>query len=278
MTNPSEPAELAYPDWAIDPELAADKAARFIASTVRAAGAEGVIVGLSGGIDSAVSAALAVKALGAEQVLGVLMPYATSNPASLVDARAVADCLGIVAEEHPITPIVDAWAARAGTDDDLRRGNVMARARMIVLYDISAREGRLVLGTGNRSEGLLGYTTLFGDSACALNPIGQLYKTEVRLLARHLRLPEAVIAKPPSADLWQGQTDEDELGFSYDEADELLHHLVDENLGRTQLSQLGFDPAVIERVRERVWTMAFKRLLPPVAQFAGRPDPTRDEA
>lgn len=261
------------PAWAVPPEQAAAAAARFVADTVAAAGAAGVVVGLSGGIDSAVAAALAARGLGAGRVLGIFLPYATSAPTSLADARAVAEQLGLRTELHDITPLVDAWRQRFPDADRLRLGNVMARVRMLHLFDLSRRDGLLVLGTGNRSEALLGYTTLHGDAACGLNPLGLLYKTEVRALAEWLQLPAAVRQKPPSADLWVGQADEDELGFTYEEADRLLHHLVDEGLGERQLAALGFAPGLVARVRERVAAMAFKRRLPPVAPFPGRPLP-----
>ncbi len=261
------------PDWAVTPQRAADVVSRFIADTVAAARKTGVVVGLSGGIDSSVSAALAMRGLGPGNVLGVFMPTASSLPASLDDARTVAAHLGIRSETVDITPFVDAWRQLHPHADHIRQGNVMARVRMIVLYDISGRDGLLVLGTGNRSEWLLGYTTLFGDNACALNPLGQLYKTEVRLLAEYLELPAAVIMKPPSADLWIGQTDEEELGFTYAQADLILHHLVDEGLGERQLAALGFASDLVRRIRERMKAMSFKRHPPPVATFPGRRDP-----
>jgi NAD+ synthase len=263
---------LDRPDWALDPTRATDQCASFIAETVAGAGLDGVVVGLSGGIDSAVAAALAVRALGPGKVHGVCLPYKTSNPDSLADGLAVAENLGLPAETVEITPFVDAFLAQRPDADAIRRGNVMARARMIVLFDTSQRLGRLVLGTGNRTEWLLGYTTLHGDEACGLNPVGQLYKTEIRLLADHLGLPRQVLTKRPSADLWEGQADEDELGFSYAEADRLLHHLVDEGLQPRQLAALGFAPAVIDRVAGRMRAQAFKRLAPPVCGF-GRPSP-----
>jgi NAD+ synthase len=205
---------LEKPSWALDPALASEICTSFIRETVTAAGFDSLVIGLSGGIDSAVAAGLAVRALGKDRVLGVMMPYATSSEASLVDAAAVAETLGVRHEKVEITPMADAFLQGVPADALLRRGNVMARCRMIVLYDRSARDGSLVLGTGNRTEDLLGYTTMYGDNACALNPLGKLYKTEVRLLAAHLGLPEAVLLKAPSADLWEGQSDEDELGFS----------------------------------------------------------------
>ncbi|MEN8006051.1 MAG: NAD+ synthase [Candidatus Krumholzibacteriota bacterium] len=266
------------PDWAVAPQEAAARCAEFIRETMRAAGRDSLVVGLSGGIDSAVAAGLAVQALGADKVLGVMMPYATSSAASLTDAAAVASVLDMKTEKVEITPMADAFLAGIPAPEQVRRGNVMARCRMIVLYDVSARDGSLVLGTGNRTEALLGYTTLFGDNACALNPVGRLYKTEIRLLADHLGLPRAVLAKAPSADLWEGQADEDELGYTYAEVDRLLVHMIDQGLGPKQLETLGFAPDLIDRVAGRVRAMAFKRAAPPVAEFPGRVHPDELEA
>lgn len=261
------------PDWAVDPALAADSCGSFIRDTLAAAGYQRLVVGLSGGIDSAVAAGLAVQAIGVDAVLGVMMPYRTSNPDSLADAQVVADYLGIATETVEITSMVDAFLQGMPDADPVRRGNLMARCRMMVLYDLSSRDQRLVLGTGNRTEALLGYTTLYGDNACALNPIGQLYKTEVRGLAAWLKLPEIVLRKAPSADLWQGQTDEQELGFTYAQVDPLLHHLVDQGLQKRQLEALGHPADLITLVRDRVQAMVFKRLLPPSAVIGGRVDP-----
>ncbi len=261
------------PEWAIDPVTAITRCTAFIGDTLAATGHDGVVVGLSGGIDSAVSAALAVRALTAAQVLGVKLPYATSSPDSLADADAVARNLGIATERVDITAMVDAYLETAGAADTLRRGNVMARVRMTVLYDLSARDRRLVLGTGNRTEDLLGYTTHHGDNASALNPIGQLYKTEIRMLAAQLGLPAALLVKVPSADLWVGQADEDELGFTYAEADRLLHFLIDERLGPRQIEALGFSRGLIDTIAAKVAAMAFKRSPTPVAVFPGRLDP-----
>lgn len=266
------------PDWAIEPGAAAEVCERFVAATVAAAGARGVVVGLSGGIDSAVAAALAARALGPERVLGVFLPHAQSRPESLQHGREVAAAIGVRTDLLEITPLVAAWEAMQPGADALRRGNVMARARMILLFDLSRRDGTLVLGTGNRSEWLLGYTTMHGDAACGLNPIGRLYKTEVRLLAERLALPDFLLRKAPSADLWPGQADEDELGFTYAEADRLLHHWVDEGLGPRQLQALGFAPALVRAVRERVLASAFKRRPVPMAEFPGRPAPAEDAA
>lgn len=260
-------------EWLIPPARAEHGTVAFLRATVAAAGARGVVIGLSGGIDSAVSAALAVRALGAGAVLGVCLPYRTSSPDSLADAELVAAALGIRAERRDITDLADAYLREIPPEAALRRGNVMARCRMIVLYDLSARDGTLVLGTGNRTETMLGYATLHGDAAFGLNPLGDLYKAEVRALARHLGLPARVIEKAPSADLWAGQTDEDELGFTYEQADLLLHHMVDLGLDDGRLAALGFAPELVATVRDRVRAQAFKWLPVPTATFPGRPLP-----
>ncbi len=263
-------------DWLVPAEQAADTASTFIADAVAAAGMKGVVIGLSGGIDSAVAAALAVRGLGPERVLGVFMPYRSSDPASLADAKDVAEALGINTEYRAISLLADAILDEVPEEALLRRGNVMARCRMIVLFDISARDRSLVLGTGNRTETLLGYATLHGDAAFGLNPLGDLYKAEVRDLARYLKLPDVVLDKAPSADLWAGQTDEEELGFTYAEADQILHAMVDEGLGGRQLAALGFDPDLIQKVSTRMAAQAFKWLPIPTAHFPDRPMPTFD--
>ncbi|MCB1151691.1 NAD+ synthase [bacterium] len=260
-------------DWIIPAPQAAQGCCDFLRETMAASGLKRVVIGLSGGIDSAVSAGLAVRALGAENVHGVYLPYRTSAPESLADAQAVAAKLGITSELREITPMADAFLADVPADAAVRRGNVMARCRMIVLYDVSARERALVLGTGNRTETLLGYATLHGDAAFALNPLGDLYKEEVRALARFLELPAAVLDKSPSADLWEGQTDEDELGYTYADADRVLHFMIDEGLGDAQLRSLGFTSALLADVRARVRAQAFKWLPVPYARVLDRPMP-----
>jgi NAD+ synthase len=260
-------------DWLIPAAHAERETVAFLRATVAASGAQGVVIGLSGGIDSAVSAALAVRALGPGAVLGVYLPYRTSSPDSLDDAVAVAAGLGIRSERHDISDLADAYLRDVPPEAGLRRGNVMARCRMIVLYDLSARDRTLVLGTGNRTETLLGYATLHGDAAFGLNPLGDLYKAEVRALARSLALPARVIEKAPSADLWAGQTDEDELGFTYEQADLILHHMVDLELDDARIAALGFAPELVARIRARVRAQAFKWLPVPSATFPGRPLP-----
>jgi len=247
-----------------DYEIVAQRIVDFIRSTLKGAGRAKLVVGLSGGLDSAVAAALAVQAIGALNVRALNMPYRTSAPESLTDAQKFAEKLAISFEVVDISPIVDAYIPRHPQMSAIRRGNLMARARMMVLFD-DAHEDALVLGTGNKTETLLGYTTLYGDSACSLNPLGDLYKTEVRRLAEYLEIPETVRSKVPSADLWPGQTDEGELQLRYDEVDRLLVRMVDEKTSRTQLLAEGFSTPFIERVRELILKNRFKRQLPPVA-------------
>ncbi len=228
------------------------------------------VLGLSGGVDSAVAAALAARAYGPENCLGVMMPYRTSNPASEADARMVVETLGIESRKVDISDMADGYLEGNDSADRLRRGNVMARCRMIVLYDLSVEWNGLVIGTSNKTEALLGYTTQFGDNASALNPLGDLYKHQVYQLARHLGLPREVIEKAPSADLFSGQTDEQELGFSYAEADRLLYLLVDERYGVDQLVEAGFDRDFVLMVVSRIASSQYKRLPPIIAKLSAR--------
>jgi NAD+ synthase len=228
------------------------------------------VLGLSGGVDSAVCAALAAKALGPENVLGVLMPYRTSNPQSRSDAELVAKSIGIRTELVEITPMVDPYLQRIKIEDKVRAGNVMARERMIILYDLSQREKALVLGTSNKTELLLGYGTLHGDMACAINPLGDLYKSQIWQLARALGLPEQVVTKKPSADLWDGQTDEGEFGFSYADVDRLLYLMIDERRNDDELVAAGFSMEFIRRIRVMVSRSQFKRRPPIIAKVSHR--------
>jgi len=230
-----------------------------------------LVVGLSGGVDSALAAAIAAEAIGPENVLAVRLPYRTSSRESLDDAAEVARRLGIRTEDHDISPAVDAFLRSLGGDlPSVRSGNVQARARMIVLYDLSARDRALVLGTSNKTEILLGYSTLWGDSACALDPIGDLFKTQVWMLAEEMGLPERVVRKAPSAELWAGQTDEGEMGFSYADADRVLHLLVDLRHRREDLVALGFDAALVERIWGMVVRSQFKRRPPLLPKISPR--------
>ena len=240
---------------------------QFIQETMQSAGFSKIVIGLSGGIDSALSCYLAVSALGAENVCGIRMPYKTSSKGSLDDAQRVIDNLGIGSLTIPITDMVDPLFNQYPDMNQLRKGNIMARMRMIVLYDQSAAYNGLVIGTGNKTEILLGYTTLFGDSACAFNPIGDLYKTQVRQLSKYMHIPDSIIKKSPSADLWQGQTDESELGFSYADVDKLLYQLVENNLTEEECIEQGFEKVFVTKVINIIRTSNFKRILPPIASI-----------
>lgn len=243
----------------------------FIKDELTKAGFTKGVIGLSGGVDSAVSAAISVKALGPENVLGIILPYKLSNPSSMEDAHAVADQLGMETRTIDITPMVDPYFEQYEPDaDGVRRGNVMARQRMIVLYDISQKEKALVIGTGNRTEILLGYSTLHGDSAHALNPLGDLLKTQVWQLAEYYNLPEQVISKAPSADLWEGQTDEDELGFDYRTADKVITLMVDQRLSSDAIQEYGFSKKVIERISHLMKVNQFKRMPSIIAKLSHR--------
>ena len=258
------------PELTLDWELCTKVLTGFIHSEVRRAGFHRVIVGVSGGVDSSLSVTLAAAAMGSDNVWGVCMPYKTSSPESIVHARLMAERLGINFLQVDITPQIDAYFAAFPDADHIRRGNKMARERMTVLYDHSARLGALVLGTSNKTELLLGYGTLYGDMASALNPIGDLYKTQVRWLARHLDVPAEIVEKTPSADLWAGQTDEEELGFTYEAVDQLLYYMVDRRYELPDLVELGFDAHFVQAVFRRVQSSQYKRRPPVVAKVSVR--------
>ncbi len=257
-------------DLSINIELARTILTGFIRSEIHRAGFSRAVINLSGGVDSALSCYLAAEALRPENVLALRLPYRTSSPDSLEHAQQVIDVLGVQSLTFEISGMVDPLLERFPDASPVRRGNVMARARMIVLYDQSEAFHGLAMGTGNKTEILLGYTTLYGDSACAINPLGDLYKTQVRQLSRALGIPEAIVAKPPSADLWLGQTDEGELGFTYAEADRLLYLLVDQRYSPEECVAAGFAETFVKAVVERVRRNHFKRILPPIAKLSNR--------
>ncbi|HEY9076401.1 MAG TPA: NAD+ synthase [Anaerolineaceae bacterium] len=257
-------------DLTIHTELTRSLLTGFIRSEITRMGFHRAVIALSGGIDSAVSCLLAVEALGAENVLAVRMPYRTSSADSLEDAQKVIDLAGMPSLTIPITEMVEPLFARFPDMPAMRRGNIMARQRMIVIYDQSAAFNGLVVGTGNKTEIMLGYTTLYGDSACAINPIGDLYKTQVRQLASAIGVPQSIISKPPSADLWLGQTDEGELGFTYAEVDRLLYLLIDQRYTPDECIDAGFSSSFVQAVVERVRRNHFKRVLPPIAKLSQR--------
>ena len=250
----------------IDLNTARTTIRRFIKGKLLQAGSKGYVLGLSGGVDSSLAAALAVEAVGPEKVLGVLMPYKTSSESSITDAELLAKHLGIEHRQVDISAMVDAYFSNIDDSLKIRAGNKMARERMAILFDIAQETGRLVLGTGNRTESCLGYTTWYGDSACSINPVGELYKTEIRAMAELVGLPEQIITKIPSADLWVGQTDEDEIGVTYDTIDKILKRIVDEDfLSISLLVKDGFDSRDISRVVSLLNLNSFKRRQPDVA-------------
>ena len=254
----------------INCELIAKVLESFIRDELGKTGFSQVVVGLSGGIDSAVSCVLAQRALGRTGVHAILMPYRTSSKESLTDAMAVVDQLRVSSEVIEITPIVDGYFASQREANSLRRGNAMARARMIVLFDKSMERRALVLGTSNNTELLLGYGTLFGDMASAINPIGDLYKTDIFQLAAYLNVPDSILKKRPTADLWAGQSDEDELGFTYAEVDELLYELIDRRSRPQTLVQNGFKEDFVHKIVQKIQTSQFKRRGPIICKLSPR--------
>lgn len=242
----------------------------FIADQIAKAGMTRAVIGLSGGIDSALSAYLAAEALGAGNVLAVRMPYRTSSQNSLTDAEAVIEDLGLPSLTVPITGMAEPLFEQFTDMSNVRRGNIMARLRMTILYDQSAAFGGLVLGTSNKTEFLLGYSTIYGDSGVALQPIADLYKAQVRQVATAVGVPKAIIHKAPSADLWEGQTDEGELGFGYDDVDQVLFLLVDERYTVDEVVDEGFSRAFVEDVWRRVKANHYKRTMPNIAKLSQR--------
>ena len=257
----------------IDAAQAVEVITGFIRSQLEQTGFERLVVGLSGGVDSATAAFLAARTVGTDDLLAVRMPYRTSSPESEADAMRVVTALGCRTEQVDITAMVEPMLSlieESEADALVRRGNVMARMRMIVLYDRSAAFDALVLGTSNKTEALLGYGTLYGDMSAALQPIGDLYKSQLRAVAECLGVPPQILDKPPSADLWPGQTDEAELGASYEDLDRALYALVDRRWSMDRCIRAGLDPRLVQSVASRVARMEFKRQLPPVAKVSLR--------
>jgi NAD+ synthase len=241
----------------------------FIRDELSRTGFGRLILGLSGGVDSAVVAYLSVRALGNDNVIGVIMPYKTSNPKNMKDAEEIIKEIGIRRYLIDITSQVDHYFERFPDADDIRRGNKMARERMSVLYDLSAAEQALVIGTSNKTEILLGYGTIHGDLACAINPIGGIYKTHVRKLARSLGVPEKIVTKAPSADLYAGQSDEGEFGFTYEEVDRLLFLLAEKGYTSDECKRAGYSPEMVKTVTEMMESNRFKGSPPVMADVSG---------
>jgi NAD+ synthase len=257
-------------DLTINTDVARQILTNFIRSEVRRVGFQRVVINLSGGLDSALSCALAAEAMGAENVIALRLPYRTSSRDSLEHAQLMIDQFKVQSHTIDITGFVDPLIERNPDMSKTRRGNIMARARMIVLYDQSEAFKALPIGTSNKTEILLGYSTMWGDMASAVNPIGDLYKTQVRQLSRALNIPSAIIDKPPSADLWVGQTDESELGFTYEQVDKLLYLLVDQRFNARECVEEGFEEAFVNAVIKRVQRNQFKRMMPPIAKVSNR--------
>ncbi len=258
-----------------EPQQAITTMQRFITGKLLQSGLSGYVIGLSGGIDSAVAAALAVRAVGPDKLFGVLLPYKSSAAHSESDARLLANQLGLQSKMVDISPMIDAYFGGDITPDlRTRAGNKMARERMAILFDVAHQMNRLVLGTGNRTEICLGYTTWYGDSACSVNPVGELYKSELRTIAEMLQVPESIRKKHPTADLWEGQTDEGEIGVAYDRIDDILRRIVDR--GETSMAALeadGFTTTEISRIVSMLTRNAFKRHLPDIAPLGKKPIP-----
>lgn len=257
-------------DLTINTDVARQILTGFIRSEVRRMGFTRAIINLSGGLDSALSCVLAAEALGPENVLALRLPYRTSSQDSLEHAQLMIDKFHVQSETIEITGMVEPLVNHDPKMSEKRKGNIMARARMIALYDQSEAFKGLPIGTSNKTEILLGYTTMWGDMASAINPIGDLYKTQIRQLARALAVPDVIIGKPPSADLWIGQTDEDELGFTYEEVDKLLFLIVDQRYSAQDCVEEGFSEKFVNDVIARIRRNQFKRVMPPIAKLSNR--------
>lgn len=239
----------------------------FLRESFKKAGFSKAVLGLSGGIDSALVAYLLRDALGKENVLAIMMPYKSSNPDSLNHAKLVVEDLGINSKTIEITDMIDTYFKNEKEATSLRMGNKMARERMSILFDYSSKENALVVGTSNKTEIYLGYSTQFGDSACALNPIGDLYKTNIWDLSRYLKIPNELIEKKPSADLWEGQTDEQEMGLTYKEADQVLYRMLEENKKVEEVLAEGFNKDLVDNIVRRMNRSEYKRRMPLIAKI-----------
>jgi NAD+ synthase len=257
-------------DLRINSKLVKSLLVRFIKDETEKVGYKRLVVGLSGGVDSALSAVLASEAIGRENLLCVILPYKSSSKDSVDDAELLANQFGLRTETIDITVSADPLINRDSKMGNVRLGNILARIRMIALYDISARDSALVLGTSNKTELLLGYGTLYGDMAHAINPIGDLYKTQVWQLAKYVGVPEKILKKKPSADLWAGQTDEGEIGYKYEDIDRVLYLLVDQKMKTEEVVELGHEASMVNDLTERIVHSQFKRRPPIIAKVGHR--------
>ncbi len=252
-------------DLSLDPALQTSRIILFLQENLKKTPFRKVIIGLSGGIDSATAATLIVKALGAKNILVALLPYEQLGNEGLSSSTKIVNMLTIPQEnifQVDIKPPVDSLVSSDKNIDNIRRGNIMARVRMIILYDLAKKHQALVCGTENKTEYLLGYFTRFGDEASDIEPIRHLYKTQVKQLAKYLNLPPEVVSAIPTAGLWPGQTDEDEFGFSYEVADQILYLYYEKKLTREEIIQSGFKKEIVEKVLKRVGENEFKHKLP----------------
>ncbi|MBP6908864.1 MAG: NAD+ synthase [Candidatus Saccharicenans sp.] len=242
----------------------------FIKEESQKAGFERNIIGLSGGLDSTVCAYLAVKAVGSVNVFGLILPYKDYDQEGVSLAKEVSQILGIKFETIDISPQIDAYFSGHPTDNPVLKGNKMARERMSILYDYSARLKAMILGTSNKTELLIGYGTIHGDMACGINPMGDLYKTQLRELGQYLKVPEQILRRKPTAGLWPDQTDEGEIGLSYEELDSVLFKLVDERLTADEVIKAGLEEKKVRRVAELIRKAEYKRKMPPIAKLSER--------
>jgi NAD+ synthase len=257
-------------DLRINSKMVRELLVRFIKDETEKVGYKRLVLGLSGGVDSALSAVLASEAIGKENLLCVVLPFKLSSKESVNDAKLLVDKFGLRTETVDITSSADALINRDPGMINVRLGNILARIRMIVLYDISARDNALVLGTSNKTELLLGYGTLFGDMAHAINPIGDLYKTQVWQLAKYVGVPDKIVKKKPTADLWEGQTDEGELGYTYQDIDKVLYLLVDQKMKVNEVIELGYPQPIVRELYRKIMRSQFKRRPPIIAKVGHR--------